>query len=51
MTTRVAPVFPGHADHLHALPRVYGSSARELDRQMAGAVSLLRYRKRVVTDR
>jgi peptidoglycan/xylan/chitin deacetylase (PgdA/CDA1 family) len=51
VTTRVAPLQGRHAAHLAALPRVYADSAQELDHQLSGAVSLLRYRKRVVTDR
>ncbi|MFT3768676.1 MAG: polysaccharide deacetylase family protein [Minicystis sp.] len=50
VTTRLANVMPGSADHLECLPRIYGESLRELELGLSGVVSAFRYRgRRVVT--
>lgn len=48
VSTRVANVFP--ESDIHALPRIYGATAAELELALSGVVSAFRYRgRRVVT--
>ena len=51
VTTRVANLHLENSRHLQALPRIYGSTIAEVELQLSGAVSALRYfGRRVVSS-
>lgn len=50
VTTRLANLFPEHARHLEALPRIFGATPADIELAITGTVSAFLYRGRLVVS-